>query len=72
MDHLGLFGASGMTAYFGMFDIGNLKDGDNVVISGAAGSVGLVRLLTSAVKATELSLTSRLLLRSRFRTPSAK
>lgn len=42
VDHLGLFGASGMTAYFGMFDIGNLKDGDNVVISGAAGSVGLV------------------------------
>lgn len=45
MDHLGLFGASGMTAYFGMFDIGSLKDGDNVVISGAAGSVGLVSIL---------------------------
>ena len=43
VDHLGLFGTSGMTAYFGMFDIGRLKDGDNVVISGAAGSVGLVR-----------------------------
>ena len=46
MDHLGLFGASGMTAYFGMFDIGGLKDGDNVVISGAAGSVGLVSIAT--------------------------
>lgn len=42
IDHLGLFGASGMTAYFGMFDIGRLKDGETIVISGAAGSVGLV------------------------------
>ncbi len=31
-----------MTAYFGMFDIGRLKDGETIVISGAAGSVGLV------------------------------
>ena len=30
-----------------MFDIGRLKDGDTVVISGAAGSVGLVRLVLS-------------------------
>jgi NADPH-dependent curcumin reductase CurA len=42
VDHLGLFGVSGMTAYFGMFDIGRIKNGDNVVISGAAGSVGLI------------------------------
>jgi len=42
IDHLGLFGVSGMTAYFGMFDIGRLKDGDHVVVSGAAGSVGLI------------------------------
>jgi NADPH-dependent curcumin reductase CurA len=25
-----------------MFDIGRIKNGDNVVVSGAAGSVGLV------------------------------
>lgn len=42
IDHLGLLGVSGMTAYFGMFDIGRLKDGETVCISGAAGSVGLV------------------------------
>jgi len=42
VDHLGLFGVSGMTAYFGMFDIGRIKNGDNVVVSGAAGSVGLI------------------------------
>lgn len=61
-----------MTAYFGMFDIGNLKDGDNVVISGAAGSVGLVRRLSFAFMSAESPLTARSLLRLLFRTPSAK
>ncbi|KAK4689670.1 hypothetical protein P7C73_g434, partial [Tremellales sp. Uapishka_1] len=42
VDHLGLFGMAGMTAYFGIFEIGNIKDGDHVVVSGAAGSVGLI------------------------------
>jgi NADPH-dependent curcumin reductase CurA len=46
IDHLGLFGTSGMTAYFGMFDVGRLKDGDRVVVSGAAGSVGLVCVIS--------------------------
>ncbi|KAK8850682.1 hypothetical protein IAR55_004602 [Kwoniella newhampshirensis] len=41
VDHLGLFGMTGLTAYVGMFDIGQIKDGDHVVISGAAGAVGL-------------------------------
>jgi len=43
IDHLGFLGVSGMTAYFGMFDVGRLKDGETVCVSGAAGSVGLVR-----------------------------
>ncbi|EIW66268.1 hypothetical protein TREMEDRAFT_70194 [Tremella mesenterica DSM 1558] len=42
IDHLGLLGVSGLTAYFGMFDIGRLRDGDTVLISAAAGSVGLI------------------------------
>ncbi|GMK56318.1 hypothetical protein CspeluHIS016_0301580 [Cutaneotrichosporon spelunceum] len=42
IDHLGLLGVSGMTAYFGMLDVGRLKDGETVCISGAAGSVGLI------------------------------
>ena len=42
IDHLGFLGTSGMTAYFGMFDVGRLKDGETVCISGAAGSVGLI------------------------------
>jgi NADPH-dependent curcumin reductase len=37
---LGVFGITGMTAYFGMLDVGRLKEGDVVVVSGAAGATG--------------------------------
>jgi NADPH-dependent curcumin reductase CurA len=37
---LGLFGVTGMTAYFGLLDVGRVKEGDVVVISGAAGATG--------------------------------
>lgn len=39
---LGALGMPGMTAYFGLFDVGRLRDGDTVVVSGAAGAVGSV------------------------------
>jgi NADPH-dependent curcumin reductase CurA len=39
---LGALGGPGMTAYFGLLDVGRLKEGDNVLISGAAGAVGSV------------------------------
>jgi len=38
--YLGLLGMPGMTAYFGLFDVGALQDGDTVFVSGAAGAVG--------------------------------
>ena len=38
--HLGILGMTGLTAYFGLLDIGQPKEGETVVISGAAGSVG--------------------------------
>ena len=38
--YLGTLGATGMTAYFGLFDVAHLKEGDTVVVSGAAGAVG--------------------------------
>ncbi|NBM15795.1 NADP-dependent oxidoreductase [Streptomyces sp. GC420] len=38
--YLGALGMPGMTAYFGLLDVGALKDGDTVVVSGAAGAVG--------------------------------
>ncbi|MFJ9952880.1 NADP-dependent oxidoreductase [Kitasatospora sp. NPDC091207] len=37
---LGALGMSGMTAYFGLLDVGALKEGETVVVSGAAGAVG--------------------------------
>jgi hypothetical protein len=38
--YLGALGMPGMTAYFGLLDVGRLKEGETVVVSGAAGAVG--------------------------------
>jgi NADPH-dependent curcumin reductase CurA len=40
--HLGVLGLSGLTAYFGLLDIGRPEPGQTVVVSGAAGSVGSI------------------------------
>ncbi len=40
--YLGALGMPGMTAYFGLLDVGRMKEGDTVVVSGAAGAVGSV------------------------------
>ena len=37
---LNVLGMPGMTAYFGLLDVGQPKKGDTVVVSGAAGAVG--------------------------------
>jgi NADPH-dependent curcumin reductase CurA len=37
---LGVLGMPGLTAYFGLLDIGRPKEGETVVVSGAAGAVG--------------------------------
>jgi NADPH-dependent curcumin reductase CurA len=37
---LSVFGLTGMTAYFGLIDIGRVQDGDVVVVSAAAGATG--------------------------------
>ena len=39
---LGILGMPGMTAYFGLLDIGKPNKGETVVISGAAGAVGSI------------------------------
>jgi hypothetical protein len=39
---MGVLGTTGVTAYFGMLDIGQPKEGDTVVVSGAAGATGSV------------------------------
>jgi NADPH-dependent curcumin reductase CurA len=40
--YLGTLGMTGMTAYFGILEVGELQEGDNVLVSGAAGAVGSV------------------------------
>ncbi|MCR8848987.1 NADP-dependent oxidoreductase [Rossellomorea sp. SC111] len=40
--HLSILGMTGLTAYFGLMDIGQPKEGETVVVSGAAGAVGSV------------------------------
>lgn len=40
--YIGTLGMTGMTAYFGILEVGKIKDGDVVVVSGAAGAVGSV------------------------------
>jgi hypothetical protein len=40
--YLGALGMTGLTAYFGMLDVGKVKEGETVVVSGAAGAVGSV------------------------------
>ncbi len=40
--YLGALGMTGMTAYFGLLEIGKPKPGETVVVSGAAGAVGAI------------------------------
>ena len=40
--YLGVLGMPGITAYFGLLDVGALAKGDTVLVSGAAGAVGSV------------------------------
>ena len=40
--YLGILGMTGLTAYFGFMHIGKPKEGETVVVSGAAGAVGMV------------------------------
>lgn len=39
---LGVLGMPGLTAYFGLLDIGQPKEGETVVVSGAGGAVGML------------------------------
>jgi NADPH:quinone reductase len=40
--YLGVLGMPGFTAYFGMIEIGKPQKGETVIVSGAAGAVGIV------------------------------
>ena len=47
---LGVLGMPGLTAYFGLLDIGQPKEGDTVVVSGAAGAVGMTVCQIARIK----------------------
>jgi NADPH-dependent curcumin reductase CurA len=40
--YLGVLGMPGLTAYFALLDVGRIRAGDTVVVSGAAGAVGSI------------------------------
>lgn len=47
---LGVLGITGLTAYFGLLDIGQPKEGETVVVSGAAGAVGMTVCQIAKIK----------------------
>ncbi|MDX6402808.1 MAG: NADPH:quinone reductase [Blastocatellia bacterium] len=47
---LGVLGMPGLTAYFGLLDIGQPKDGETVLVSGAAGAVGMTVCQIAKIK----------------------
>jgi NADPH-dependent curcumin reductase CurA len=47
---LGVLGVTGLTAYFGMIDVGQVAEDDTVVVSGAAGATGSVAGQIAAIK----------------------
>jgi NADPH-dependent curcumin reductase CurA len=47
---LSLFGITGLTAYFGLLDVGGAQPGETVLVSGAAGAVGSIVCQIAKVK----------------------
>ena len=59
--YLGAFGLSGMTAWYGLVVIGEVKQGMRLVVSGAAGATGsMVVQIAKKVSFTSLSIISRI------------
>lgn len=48
--YLGILGMPGLTAYFGLLEIGKPKSGETLVVSGAAGAVGTVVCQIAKIK----------------------
>ena len=53
--YAGILGITGLTAYFGLLDVGALQAGDRVLISGAAGAVGSVAGQIAKIKDCEVT-----------------
>ena len=50
LDVMGIYGGNALTAYFGLLRLGDPKEGDTVVVSGASGSVGQTVLQLARIK----------------------
>lgn len=50
LDFLSVLGWTGLTAYFGLLDICDPQPGETVVVSGAAGAVGMVVAQIAKIK----------------------
>jgi NADPH-dependent curcumin reductase CurA len=53
-DLLSIYGVTGITAYIGMLDVCGLREGDGVVVSGAAGGVGSVAGQIARIKGASI------------------
>ena len=51
---LSMFGITGLTAYFGVLDVGELQAGETVVVSGAAGSTGSFACQIAKIKGAKV------------------
>lgn len=47
---MGPLGITGLTAYFGLLEVGKMKAGETVVVSGAAGATGSVVVQIARIK----------------------
>ena len=51
---LGVFGTTGLTAYFGMLHIGEPAEGETVVVSGAAGATGSIAAQLARIRGSRV------------------